>query len=87
VIRVLDAVSARDRRARHRFFHGGEVLARLHVPKPHPNIVPFVKAGYEGKTPYMVLQYVESRTLRDLILYREPLLTGNVMVFIPSSRT
>jgi eukaryotic-like serine/threonine-protein kinase len=82
VIRVLDAVTAKDRRARKRFFRGGEVLARLHSPKPHPNVVPFVKAGYEGKTPYMVLEYVESRTLRDLLLYREPLLTDNVMIFI-----
>ncbi len=82
VIRVLDAVSAKDRHARNRFFHGGEVIARLNSPQQHPNIVPFIKAGYEGKTPYMVLQYVESRTLRDLILYREPLLTENVMVFI-----
>lgn len=82
VIRVLDAVSARDRTSRTRFFRGGEVIARLNSPKPHPNIVPFVKAGYEGKTPYMVLEYVESRTLRDLILYRDPLLTENVMVFI-----
>jgi serine/threonine protein kinase len=82
VIRILDALQARDRKARERFFNGGEVLEKLHTPKPHPNIVPFVKAGYENKTPYMVLNYIESRTLRDLILYRDPLLTGNVMVFI-----
>jgi len=82
VIRVLDPVMARDRRARKRFFHGGEVIARLHHPQPHPNIVPFIKAGYEGKIPYMVLEYIESRTLRDLLLYREPLLTDNVIIFI-----
>ena len=84
VIRVLDSVTAKDRKSRRRFFHGGEVIARLNSPKPHPNIVPFIKAGYEdkGKTPYMVLEYVESRTLRDLLLYREPLLTDNVMIFI-----
>ena len=34
VIRVLDAVMAKDRKSRNRFFHGGEVLARLHTPKP-----------------------------------------------------
>lgn len=82
VIRVLDTVVARDRKSRQRFFRGGEVIARLHTPQPHPNIVRFIKAGVEDKLPYMVLEYVESRTLRDLILYREPLLTENVMVFI-----
>ena len=82
VIRVLDAIVAKDRQARKRFFYGGEVIAHLNHPQPHPNIVPFIKAGYEGKIPYMVLEYIESRTLRDLLLYREPLLTDNVMVFI-----
>lgn len=82
VIRVLDPVVARERKSRNRFFHGGEVIARLNSPQQHPNIVRFIKAGYENKTPYMVLEYVESRTLRDLLLYREPLLTDNVMVFI-----
>ena len=82
VIRVLDAMTAKDRKSRQRFFHGGEVIARLHAPQPHPNVVRFIKAGIEDKMPYMVLEYVESRTLRDLILYREPLLTENVMIFI-----
>ncbi len=82
VIRVLDALAAKDRKNKTRFFHGGEVLAKLQTPKQHPAIVPFIKAGYENKIPYMVLQYVDSRTLRDLILYREPLLADNVMIFI-----
>ncbi len=80
VIRVLDAMAAKDRKARARFFRGGDILAKIR--KGRPDIVPFVKQGYEGKIPYMVLKYIESRTLRDLILYREPLLTDNVMVFI-----
>ncbi|HHX97663.1 MAG TPA: serine/threonine protein kinase [Lentisphaerae bacterium] len=82
VIRILDPAAARDRSAKKRFFYGGEVIARLNSPQQHPNIVRFVEAGYEGKTPYMVLEYIESRTLRDLILYREAWLTDNVMVFI-----
>ena len=80
VIRVLDAMTAKDRKARARFFHGGEILAKLQQGRP--DIVPFVKQGYEGKVPYMVLKYIDSRTLRDLILYRDPLLTDNVVVFI-----
>ncbi len=66
VIRVLDAVMAKERKNRSRFFYGGEVIARLNSPKPNPNIVRFIKAGYEGKIPYMILEYIESRTLRDL---------------------
>lgn len=82
VIRVLDATLAKDRKNRNRFFHGGEVISKLNSPTPRPDIVPFVKAGYNGKVPYMILEYIESRTLRDLILYREPMLTENVMIFI-----
>ncbi len=57
------------------------MIARPHHPQPHPNIVLFaIKAGYEGKIPGMVLEYIESRHLRDLLLYREPLLTDNVII-------
>ena len=82
IVRTLDPASAKNRLLRKQFFRGGEILAALQSPQPHPNIVPFVKAGVEGKTPYMVLRYVESRTLRDLLLYRDPLLTENVLVFV-----
>jgi len=82
IVRVLDSAGAKNRLARTRFVRGGEILAALQTPRPHPNIVPFVKAGVENKTHYMVLRYVESRTLRDLMLYRDPLLTENVLVFI-----
>lgn len=82
VLRTLDAVHAKNRRDRKRFFQGGEIIAKLHSPSFHPNIVPFVKAGVEDGIPYMVLRYVESRTLRDLILYRDPLLTENVLILV-----
>lgn len=82
VIRVLDPQMAKERKNRNRFFEGGEILKKLNTPEPRPDIVPFVSSGYADKVPYMVLKYIESRTLRDLILYREPWLTENVMVFI-----
>ena len=82
VIRVLNADSERDRRSRKRFQTGAEVLRALHTPKPHPNIVRLVKTGVENGRSYMVLQYVESRTLRDLILNRDPMLAQNPIVFI-----
>lgn len=82
VIRVLNADCERDRRSRKRFFEGAEILQKLHTPRPHPNLVRLVKAGVVDHTSYMVLRYVESRTLRDLIMTRDPLLTNNVIVFI-----
>lgn len=82
VIRILDTMMAKDRKNRKRFFQGGEIIAKLNTPTPNPNIIKFIQSGYENKMPYMVLEYIESRTLRDLLLYREPLLTENVMIFI-----
>jgi serine/threonine-protein kinase len=41
--------------------------------------VKLIKIGYEGCIPFMVLEYIESRTLRDLILGRDALLTQNVL--------
>jgi len=78
VIRHLTADSVRIRKLRKSFFHSAEVMEKLH----HPNIVRFIRLGYQDKVPYMVLEYVESRTLRDLILYRDPLLTNNVLSLI-----
>lgn len=75
VLRYLMDQYARKWRYRRRFFHGGKILAKLN----HPHIVKLIKMGYEDRIPYMVLEYVESRTLRDLILYRDPLLTNNVL--------
>jgi serine/threonine protein kinase len=75
VLRYLLENWARKWRFRKRFFHGAKVLSKL----SHPHIVKLVKTGYEGRIPYMVLEFVESRTLRDLILYREPLMTQNVL--------
>jgi serine/threonine protein kinase len=82
VIRVLNADCERDRKSRKRFRTGAEVLRAMHTPKPHPNIVRLVKTGVENGRSYMVLQYVESRTLRDLILNRDPVVAQNPIVFI-----
>ena len=69
-------------RLRRQFFRGAEIIAALQNPRPHPNLVPLVKAGVEGKTPYMVFPYVDSRTLRDLLYTRDPVLAENPLVFI-----
>ncbi len=78
VIRYLTEEAARHRAVRKNFFHSAEILGRLN----HPNIVKVVRTGYEGATPFMVLEYIESRTMRDLILSRDPLLAQNVLSLI-----
>ena len=75
VIRQLGEVWARQWRHRRGFFHCGEVLAKMN----HPNVVRLIKMGRDDQLPYMVLEYIESHTLRDLILHRDPFLTVNVM--------
>jgi eukaryotic-like serine/threonine-protein kinase len=75
VIRVLTDEWARRWGTRRSFFKSAEIVRCFN----HPNIVKVISSGYEGRIPYMVLEYVDSRTLRDLILYRDPLLTQNVL--------
>ena len=75
VIRRLRPEFIRDRRIRASFMHAAEVLAKLH----HPNVVRLVQAGNQGDEPYMVLEYVDSRSLRDLIQRKDPLLSSNVL--------
>jgi serine/threonine protein kinase len=75
VIRRLKPEHLRDRRIRAGFMHGAEVLAKLH----HPNIVRLVQSGTFQDEPYMVLEYVESRNMRELISRKDPLLMENVL--------
>lgn len=78
VIRRLKPDFLRDKRIRQSFLHGGEVLARLH----HPNIVRLIQSGIHRDEPFMVVEYVEARNLRDLMLRRDPLLHQNVLTIM-----
>ena len=78
VIRKMSDEWARRGRNRRAFFRSGEILARLN----HPNIVRLIKVGKENNIPYMILEYVESLTLRELILHRDPFLTVNVLTLM-----
>ncbi len=78
VIRYLLEEWSRRWFVRRHFFQSAEIMKQLN----HPSIVKLIKTGYEGSIPYMILEYVESRTLRDLILYRDPLLVHNVLSLI-----
>ena len=75
VIRHLTGDATRHRRIRKNFFKSAEIMARLN----HPNIIKFIKTGYRDKIPFMVLEYVVSRSLRELLLNRDVFLTNNVL--------
>ena len=70
VLRYLKAVYARNRDLRKRFLHGAEVLAKLQ----HPQIVRLLDYGTQDKIPYMVLEFVPSVTLRELLIRRDPMI-------------
>ncbi|OQA28795.1 MAG: Serine/threonine-protein kinase PknL [Verrucomicrobia bacterium ADurb.Bin345] len=75
VIRCLTDEWAKRWGVRKSFFRSAEVINHLN----HPNVIKLIETGYEGRVPFMVIEFIESRTLRDLILYRDPLLTDNVL--------
>lgn len=75
VIRYLTGESARRWRYRRQFFHGAKVIRHLN----HPHVSRLIETGYVGRIPYMVLEYIEAKTLRELLLARDPLLTNNTL--------
>lgn len=75
VIRCLDAGRGLRWLNTRRFFKSAEILSKLQ----NPHIVKLFRTGIEGDTPFMVLEFVDAKTLRDLILHRDPLLTDNVI--------
>ncbi|HKD17378.1 MAG TPA: protein kinase [Thermoanaerobaculia bacterium] len=64
-IKVCDA--GRDVHAR--FLREAELAGGLH----HPNITTIYECGMEGKTPYLVQEFLEGEDLSDLIARKEPM--------------
>lgn len=62
-IKVLHSLAAISETARARFRREASLAARL----DHPGICTLFDVGFEGETPYLVLRYLEGRTLADLI--------------------
>ncbi|HMO51119.1 MAG TPA: serine/threonine-protein kinase [Kiritimatiellia bacterium] len=75
VLRRLKPDFLKDRRIRNSFLHGAEILSRLH----HPNIVRLIKAGLFHDEPFMALEFVEAKNMKDLIQTKSPLLYLNVL--------
>ncbi len=75
VIRVLREEYLRDRRLKRSFLRGQKILAGLR----HPNIVKLIDVGTANDAPYMILDYIESKNLRELIGMKSALLTQNIL--------
>lgn len=73
VIRRIRPEFLRDRRIRASFVQGGEVLAKL----DHANVVRLIQSGVHQDEPFQILEYIESRTLRELIGQHHALLHQN----------
>jgi serine/threonine protein kinase len=78
VIRRLKPEYIRDRRIRATMLAGAEVLSKLH----HPNIVRLIRFGTYQDEPYTVVEYVEARNLRELILRKDPLIYQNILTIL-----
>jgi eukaryotic-like serine/threonine-protein kinase len=62
-LKVLPFAVALDTRQRQRFANEAQAAAQLH----HTNIVPVYAVGCDGGVHYYAMQYIEGRTLADLI--------------------
>jgi predicted Ser/Thr protein kinase len=62
-IKVLTADLAQDKQFLERFHREADVLSRL----SHPNIVTVFERGEIDNQPYLVMEYVEGTSLRDLL--------------------
>jgi len=61
--------------ARRRFVRGCQILAQIH---DHEHIIGYVEHGKTGGTMYLVMDYVEAASLKELYARHDPLLLENV---------
>lgn len=75
-VKILFPEVAQEAKSRARFEQEGKVYARLR----HPNIISFVESGVdEDDTPFLALEYVEGRSLHELIQDHGTLPPGDVL--------
>lgn len=68
-----------QRRIRKQFMNGAEILGELN----HPSIIQFVEGGIdEDNAPYLLLEYFESKNLRQLIHTRDPILKSHLRLIL-----
>jgi len=67
-LKVVLSHAGVSRKARDRFLREARTMARLR----HPNIVSIFEIGEQGSTPFIAMEYVEGRTLADILGDRIP---------------
>jgi serine/threonine-protein kinase len=75
VVRVLQETYVHHRRMRKNFLNG----ARIHAQLEHDGLVRFIESGRLDHRPFIVTEYVESQTLRDLLVHRDAFVSANVL--------
>ncbi len=78
VIRILKQGYARDRRIHKQFLKAAEILRHIQ----HPNIIHLLDVGSVDGVPMMIIEYLESRNLRNLIINADPILHAHRLVII-----
>jgi len=79
-IKVLLPRIAERHDARVRFLREGEAASRIN----HPNVVSVFDVGEDNDVPYLVMEFLEGRTLDDLLARRGALeLSGAAALFLP----
>jgi len=79
-VKVLLPRVAENQDARARFLREGEAASRIN----HPNVVSVLDVGEEGGAPYLVMEYLEGRTLGEFLAERGALeLVEAVALFLP----
>lgn len=70
VIRALRPEYARNRHIAKGFVFGAKTVARLN----HPSFVRIHEVGRHKRQPFIVMDYVDAKNMREMILHRDPLL-------------
>ena len=61
--------------ARHRFLRGCKILSKIH---DHENVICYKEHGKIERTLYLLMEYVEAASLKELYARHDPILLENV---------
>jgi beta-lactam-binding protein with PASTA domain/tRNA A-37 threonylcarbamoyl transferase component Bud32 len=77
-LKIIHPAQARDPRFLERFTYEAKTIARL----THPNVVAVYDQGHHAGLPYLVMEYVQGHTLRDVLARRRRLNPGEALAIL-----